>query len=191
MKKWMNSVLAALLVMCAFASCDSNDEEVVLSLTKEEMDATVTGSWRVQKAGGIGSTDAGQEHITDAFASSLDHVDIDPEKFVFHFNSPVKVVVSTYDMDGWNPVETVEEVTEYTVMHNDYHETRDVRFGIESNGDPFFYVDVYPDGVTSYSWPVYMVLFGNGEDESRATEILLQFTTRDVNPGIAYSLVRM
>ena len=38
------------LVACCFAACNG-DEEVSLSLTKEEMDTTMKGNWKVEQAG--------------------------------------------------------------------------------------------------------------------------------------------
>ena len=190
MKRIANKILWIVGLACALASC--TEEEMVLSLTLEETTATVTGTWVVDAAGKVASTDAGEEHVTDHFQSALESVDITAETLTFHFNRPVQVRYETYDVaDPWNPAVARDEVTEYTVQHTDYVTMENVYIGTETDGKPFFTVYRYPSELEEQqAWDghMYMWLYGSSKDEETATEILLAFSA-DPNADV-YSLVR-
>ena len=179
LKKW-GTVMLAFCMAFGFAAC-SGDEEVSLSLTKEEMDATMKGNWKVERAGAYNTDIAGEEHVTDLVESSLDYLTIDETRITLHFDPAVEVEY----LDGENMRR--EQVTEYTFTHRNYSEVEGaIWFNNEtSEEDAFMNVMV---GWTEETWSSVFVftLYGKEKNESFATNLMLR-----INNGLAYWLSRM
>ena len=169
------------LVACCFAACNG-DEEVSLSLTGEEMDATMKGNWKVEQAGAYNTDIAGEEHVTDLVESSLDYLTIDETYITFHFDPAVEVE----HLDGDNVWR--EQVTEYTFTHQGYSEVKGaIGFNSERNEEDAF-MSIREEDWTEGDWASAFVfrLYGKEKNESFATNLMLS-----ISNGLTYWLSRM
>lgn len=171
----------ALCMAFGFAACEG-DEEVRLSLTGEEMDATMKGNWKVEQAGAYNTDIAGEEHVTDLVESSLDYLTIDETQITFHFDPAVEVEY----MDGENTWR--ETVTEYTFTHRGYSGLKGTMW-FNSESDPeVAFMSIYVMDGTEDSWAPCLVFtpYGKEKNESFATNLMLR-----IENGLTYWLSRM
>ena len=179
LKKW-GTVMLAFCMAFGFAACNG-DEEVSLSLTKEEMDATMKGNWKVEQAGAYNTDIAGEEHVTDLVESSLDYLTIDETHITLHFDPAVEVEY----LEGENMWR--EQVTEYTFTHQGYSEVKGAIWFNSERSEEDAFMSVMVDW-TEETWSSVFVftLYGKEKDESFATNLMLR-----ISNGLTYWLSRM
>ena len=157
------------LVACCFAACNG-DEEVSLSLTKEEMDATMKGNWKVEQAGAYNTDIAGEDYLT-----------IDETHITLHFDPAVEVEY----LEGENMWR--EQVTEYTFTHQGYSEVKGAIWFNSERSEEDAFMSVMVDW-TEETWSSVFVftLYGKEKNESFATNLMLR-----ISNGLTYWLSRM